>query len=124
MKEYKPIIFQLLPKFGKVSEEQEQDYFFFDWAIFTEPDNSNREFTTKEKLLLFQMFVTQMATHLVLGDPGMREQFQAAQPTHKMTKKQRQIMQDSLLKLYLNTIQRFFDEKQLMVEKPTKPTLL
>jgi len=64
MKVFKQIHFALSPKFGKVHENDPSGLFYFDWFIFKDDPNDPTEWTGKQKLLLFQMFIAQQALEL------------------------------------------------------------
>jgi len=115
MKEFEKILFALQPKFG--SEGDSPEMFFFDWFIYTNPE-AKEQLNNKQKLLLFQMFIAHMSMELVLGNTGMRENFQAAKPKHKITKKQSEAIWKGMSRLYVDIMERYFDETQLMIEKP------
>ena len=66
------------------------------------------------------MFITHMSMGLVIGNTGMSQDFQAAKPKHKITKKQADTILIGLSRLYKDTMSRYFDETQLMIEKPKK----
>ena len=120
MLEFKPFLFRLSPKFGKMTEDQPSDLFFFDWAILFDPDEpvDLTKSVSRNRLLLFQMFVTQYCLQLLHNQTGMSEDFNNAKPKQIITKKQQQAIEKGLFKLYYDIYKRYATGEPILIKKP------
>lgn len=119
---YELINFSIEPKLNNIITEElgSKGFITFDWFMYTNKDDPNRLSNSKNRLLLFQMFIAQQAMVLLNGDSGMHVDYSIATPKLSLTDEQKTITQAALLALNTDIMKRFMLEDQIMIAKPAK----